>query len=76
MTDQPSGPRVSISWSARREGNEGWVLETYEGTDQRPREFGPMRANIVPAFIESRRKMFAMRMERRGHKQISEDTIQ
>ena len=57
---------VEITWSAHREGNEGWVLESY--SDGTHREFGPMRAAMVPAFIEGRRLLVRMRMAARGHK--------
>jgi hypothetical protein len=56
---------VSITWSTRREGNLGYVLEQY--SDGTQREFGPMAAHIVPGFVTARRRLMALRMERRGH---------
>ena len=67
--------KVSITWSARREGNDGWVLESYSVEGQPPKEFGPMRANIVPAFIAARRMMYQRRMEERGHTQVTVDML-
>jgi hypothetical protein len=56
---------ISITWSTRREGNDGYVLEQYgDGTY---REFGPMPAHIVPQFLMGRRRLMAYRMNRRGH---------
>lgn len=64
--------RTSISYAARREGNDGYVHEQYsDGTE---RIFGPMRTNIVPTFIESRRRMWNLRMMRRGHVKVQSDT--
>lgn len=67
------GEQRSISWSARREGNDGYVLETYSDGET-PQEFGPMPANNVPAFIEARRKLVAIRAEKMGFTKVSSDT--
>lgn len=66
--------KVSITWLSRREGNVGFVLERY--SDRTERGFGPMPANIVPAFIEARRKMFQLRMEQNGLSPVSSETSQ
>lgn len=59
---------ASISWLAKREGNLGWVMEQYsDGTE---RVFGPMRANIVSAFMSARRTMFELRMRNSGHRKV------
>jgi len=50
--------QVSFSWSTRREGNSGFVLET--GPQGHRAEFGPMPAHIVPAFVQSRRRIVAL----------------
>lgn len=59
---------VSITWSTRREGNNGYVLEHY--SDGSSREFGPMPPHIVPQFMMARRRLMAKRMERRGHSYV------
>lgn len=69
-TPQQRSQQRSISWAARREGNEGYVLETYSDGST-PREFGPMRANIVPTFIQSRRILYQMRAHNHGFTRIS-----
>lgn len=56
---------ISITWSSRREGNDGYVLEQY--SDGTYREFGPMPAHLVSQFVMGRRRLFAFRMEQRGH---------
>lgn len=59
---------VSVTWSTRREGNNGYVLEQY--SDGTHREFGPMPAHIVPAFVDGRRRLIAIRMEMAGHSYV------
>lgn len=56
--------RVSFTWSTRREGNSGYVLE--EGPDRHHIEYGPMPANVVPAFVEGRRRIVATMAEQHG----------
>jgi hypothetical protein len=51
---------VSFSWSTRREGNSGFVLE--QSSTGQAREFGPMPCHIVPAFVEARRRLIQMRI--------------
>lgn len=48
----------SVSWATRREGNQGYVLETHSGR-HKPIEFGPMPAHTVPAFVAARRRIIA-----------------
>lgn len=45
--------KVSVSWATRREGNSGYVVETYP--DASVKTFGPMPSHIVPAFVAARR---------------------
>lgn len=45
--------KASITWSTRREGNSGYVLETYP--DGSSREFGPMPTQTVLPFVHARR---------------------
>jgi len=63
----------SYTWAARREGNLGYVLETCtEAGEIIYRKEIEMRANVVPSFIEARRRVIAMRMEEKGHKFVPE----
>lgn len=64
--------KVQLMWEAKRIGNEGFVRELYP--DNTERSFGPMPANLVPAFIEARRKMWQLRMENRGHTKVQNPT--
>lgn len=50
---------ISFTWSTRRDGNAGFVLE--QSSTGQAREFGPMPAHIVPAFVQARRKVIEMR---------------
>jgi len=46
---------VSFTWATRREGNNGFVLETRpNGTHQ---VYGPMPCDVVEAFVQSRRDL-------------------
>lgn len=63
--------KVSIEWSTRRDGNSGYVLE--QRSDGSNTEFGPMPAHVVPAFVEARRRVIAMMMEREGHTHVDEE---
>ena len=55
---------LSFEWSARREGNSGFVRETRpDGSTQ---DYGPLPAHIVPAFIAARRHYVHFAMTRRG----------
>lgn len=56
--------KISFTWATRREGNNGFVLET-SSTGTR-REFGPMPAHIVPAFVHARRRLVALRASEAG----------
>lgn len=55
--------RLTFTWSTRRDGNDGYVLEQC-GTYRR--EFGPMPPHAVPAYAEARRRLIAMLMQRVG----------
>lgn len=52
-------PTLSFSWSTRRDGNDGFVLEICKGDPDLAyqREFGPMPPHIVPAFVHARRRI-------------------
>ena len=63
--------RISFSWSTRRQGNDGYVLEA--ASDGRAREFGPMPPHIVPAFVEARRRLMAIRATELGFDPIEQD---
>jgi hypothetical protein len=64
--------RLSFSWSTRREGNDGYVLEQCP-TDGYRKEFGPIPAHTVPAFVIGRRRIIAMLMKRRGASYVLEN---
>jgi len=63
--------QISFSWSTRREGNDGYVLEV-SSTGLR-HEFGPMPAHIVPAFVAGRRKIVTLRARLVGADATVED---
>lgn len=66
--------KLSVVWSTKRIGNEGFVLE--ERSDGTRHEFGPMPAHIVPAFVEGRRKIIdVMMVEGAGARKVSDDAI-
>lgn len=51
---------LSFTWSARRDGNSGFVLEEAihrDGSLEYRFEYGPMPPHIVPQFIKSRRRI-------------------
>lgn len=52
---------ISFTWSTRRDGNEGFVLE--ESSAGHKREYGPMPAHIVPAFVQGRRQIVSTMLE-------------
>lgn len=61
----------SFTWSTRREGNSGYVLETHpDGSDV---EFGPMPAHVVPHFVNARRRYVHHMMQKVGAT-LTEDT--
>lgn len=53
--------KVSFRWSTRREGNDGYVLEEHIDRygDVVHRTETKMAANIVPAYVEGRRRIVA-----------------
>jgi hypothetical protein len=64
--------RVSFTWSARRDVNDGYVLE--QGPNGHSIEFGPMPCNIVTAFVEGRRRIVAMQAEKHGASYVDNET--
>lgn len=62
--------RASFSWSARREGNSGYVLETRP--DGSHHEFGPMPSHIVPAFLAARRRVVELKCCEHGFAPVSD----
>lgn len=66
--------QLSFTWSLRRDGNDGYVLEQC-GPRYRI-EFGPMPPHAVPAFAEARRRYIAMLMESVGAHYVLEDPEQ
>ena len=53
---------ISVSWSTRREHNDGFVLEVHrnqQGDVLLANEYGPMPSHVVPAFVEGRRRIVA-----------------
>jgi hypothetical protein len=68
--------KVSVSWATRREGNDGYVLEEHRNAHGQRilrREFGPMRAALVPSFVGGRRKLVAMKAHNMGAEPIIEE---
>lgn len=63
--------KISWSWSTRREGNDGFVLE--QRSDGLATEYGPMPAHIVPAFVEGRRRIIATIAHNANADYIEED---
>lgn len=59
------GTRVSFTWSTRRDGNDGYVLEEYTDKygDVVRRTETKMPAHLVPAYCEARRRVVAMAAE-------------
>ena len=74
-TDRGGAPvKLSVTWSTKRIGNEGWVLE--EHSDGTREEFGPMPAHIVPAFVNGRRQIInTMMVDGAGARKLSDDSI-
>lgn len=64
----------SVTWSARREANDGYVLEEYHDGEHKGRkiEYGPMPPHIVPAFITARRRIVALMMEKIGASYVAQ----
>lgn len=56
--------KLSFTWSARREGNSGYVLE--QSSSGLKREYGPMPSHVVPAFVEARRRVVALAAQQAG----------
>lgn len=63
--------KISFTWSTRREGNNGFVLET--SSTGAKREFGPMPAHVVPAFVHARRNIVAAKAIAEGALPAVED---
>lgn len=66
--------RLTFTWSTRRDGNDGYVLEQC-GPHWR-KEFGPMPPHAVPSFAEARRRLIALYMQRLGADYVLEDPEQ
>lgn len=62
---------LSFTWSTRRQGNDGYVLE--QSSSGNAQEFGPMPAHIVPAFVEARRKVIAIRAKNMSIREAIDD---
>lgn len=61
----------SYSWATKRVGNNGFVLETCtQGSDILYKKEYKMPSNLVPAFVEGRRRVVAMHMQEQGHSYI------
>lgn len=62
--------QLSFTWSLRRDGNSGYVLESRsDGTSV---EFGPMPAHTTPAFARARQRFVAMMMKERGNPHVED----
>lgn len=53
-----------FTWSTRREGNSGFVLETHP--DGSSIEFGPLPCSSVIRFLQARRQLVAFMMRKKG----------
>lgn len=64
----PESRFTTVSWSLRRDDNNGYVLETYRcGDSTKHHEFGPMPPHIVRSFAQARRRLVAMKMDDDGN---------
>lgn len=63
--------RLSFTWSTRRSGNDGYVLE--QCGRNYAKEFGPMPPHAVLAWVNGRRRYIAMLMERMGADYVLDD---
>lgn len=70
----PKMARIFFTWSLRRSGNDGYVLE--ECGPHWRHEFGPMPPHAVRAFAEARRRLIATYMERLGADYVLDDPEQ
>ena len=58
----------SYAWSTSRVANLGYVREEcWEGKELIYSREIEMAANMVPAYVEARRRVVAMQMEEKGH---------
>lgn len=64
-----AGEQTSFTWSTRRDGNDGYVLEECLAWRK---EFGPMPPHTVLAFVASRRRLVAMKMQEFGAAFVSD----
>jgi len=61
----------SYTWATQRVGNTGKVLEECkEGSDLLYRRVFEMPSNVVPAFVEGRRRVIAMQEEESGNSYV------
>ncbi len=65
--------RLTFTWSTRRDGNNGYVLEQ---CGRYQKEFGPFPPHATPAWAEGRRRYIAMLMARLGADYVLEDPEQ
>lgn len=56
---------ISVTWSTRREGNSGFVLELHP--DGSHIEFGPMPTHVVLAFVAARRNLLTHKLKEIGY---------
>lgn len=64
---------ASFTWSAKRIGNLGYVLE--ERPDGSRHEFGPMPSHVVPSFIHARRIVIGERLRFKGFIKNDDDLV-
>jgi hypothetical protein len=65
----------SYTWGTMRTGNRGKVQEEcWEGPDLIYRKIFEMPANVVPSFVEGRRRCVAMDMRERGNNYTNDDS--
>lgn len=66
--------RISFTWSTRREGNNGFVLEECieDGDRIYRKEFGPMPPHIVPTFVRARRQITQIMQEDVNAKKVAD----
>lgn len=69
-------PSITFEWRATRRGNTATVREYLHHSDgfSEWKEFGPMRSNLVPSFIQARRYVIARIMAEKGHTSAAAET--
>lgn len=66
--------RASFTWSLKRVGNDGYVVEEVLGTDYK-RSFGPMPAHLTPSFAQARRRLIAEKMRLLGASYVTPEFL-